>query len=156
MPSLTIEVLEQLRVKHNGVLESWAPGQRFELTEDKARRLIEQVGDKVRIVDTPGAPSRDLSTITTQYTEPPTAPLQVGWLIVFRERGGRLRGGGDEREYGTVTGCSWNGQTWVVTVLNGMTVALSCITSVAKTNSEGQVVAAWAVKQHGYDGAGGS
>jgi len=51
MPSLTIEVLAQMKVKRNGAMESWAPGQRISLPEDQAHRLIQQVGGKVRLVN---------------------------------------------------------------------------------------------------------
>ena len=71
MPSLMIEVLEQLKVKHNGVLESWAPGQRISLPEDQAYRLIEQVGTKVRLIE---------ATVAEVVTEPvPRTARPIYW-----------------------------------------------------------------------------
>ena len=137
------------------------PGVPIDLPEPSAKSLLKLAGDKVRIVDAPL--SRSVSTLATESTEPlvaplnppaPTAPLQVGWLIAYRDRKGRLRGGSDERPYGTVTGCHWSGESWRVTVLNGTSVSLSRITSVGKTDHTGAVVAAWTVREHGHNGEG--
>jgi len=44
----------------------------------------------------------------------PESPLQYGWLIAYRDRQGRLRGGSDERERGTVQECRWDGRGWTI------------------------------------------
>ncbi|MGQ0557485.1 MAG: hypothetical protein ACT4PN_16250 [Nitrospiraceae bacterium] len=82
-------------------------------------------------------------------------PLLPGWLIAHRDQRGRLRGGCDEREVGTVNGCEWTGSSWIVTLPNGDRLPLSKIVSVARTDAQGQVVAAWTVREHGYDGERG-
>ena len=137
------------------------PGVPIDLPDPSAKSLLKLAGDKVRIVDAPL--SWSVSTRTTESTEPlvvpldplvPTAPLQLGWLIAYRDRSGRLHGGSDERPYGTVTGCYWNGESWRVTVLNGTSLPLSRITSVGKTDHTGAVVAAWTVREHGHNGEG--
>lgn len=84
----------------------------------------------------------------------PTAPLQPGWLVVYRDRAGTLCGGCDERQHRTVQGCRWDGSTWTVTLTDGQTLPLRAILSVGKTDAAGRVVAAWTVRTHGYDGEG--
>ena len=82
----------------------------------------------------------------------PEPPLQSGWLVAYRDAQGRLRGGCDEREAGTVAGCEWNGTGWTIHLLNETTLPLRSVTSVGKTDAQGQVVGAWEVKHHGFDG----
>lgn len=107
------------------------PGVPVALPEASARCFLEKAGAKVRL------------TVLT-----PIPPLQAGWLVVYRDRTGRLRGGVDERDAGTVQTCCWDGQTWMVTVRNGTPVPLHRITSVRN----GDV--GWTVREHGYDGEG--
>lgn len=87
-------------------------------------------------------------------TDGPTPPLQPGWFVAYRNQGGTLCGGCDERDAGTVQECQWDGRAWMAVLTNGDTLALSRIVSVGKTDAEGRVVAAWTVRQHGYDGEG--
>lgn len=89
-----------------------------------------------------------------QVAEPPTAPLVKGWLITYRNRVGQLCGGCDDRLDGTVQECRWDEGHWLVRLTNGATIPLSAITSVAKTDSTGLVLAAWTTREHGYDGEG--
>lgn len=81
-------------------------------------------------------------------------PLKVGWLVTYKDRQGRLRGGCDEREAGTVAGCEWTGSGWIIHLLNGTTILLKSVTSVGKTDAAGKVIAAWTTREHGFDGEG--
>ena len=101
------------------------------------------------------------SKATTEYTKhslvrdrgpSPIAPLRPGWLVAYRDKTDRLRGGCDERESGTVATCKWNGQGWRVTLTNGDIVPLACVCAVAKTDARGEILAAWTTREHGYTG----
>ena len=85
---------------------------------------------------------------------PPTPPLQPGWLLAYRDRRGTLCGGCDDRTHGTVQGCRWDGKGWTVHLTDGQQMPLSLVRSVGRTDSAGQIVAAWTVRGHGYDGEG--
>ena len=87
---------------------------------------------------------------------PPAAPLQPGWLVAYRDRRGALCGGCDDRTHGTVQECRWDGNGWTLCLTDGQRVPLSIIRSVGWTDSTGQIVAAWTVREHGYDGEGGA
>lgn len=50
MSILTFEVLESFSLKRDGYVTTCSPGQRLELPHDKAQRVLEQVGEKVRLV----------------------------------------------------------------------------------------------------------
>jgi hypothetical protein len=91
------------------------------------------------------SPSR---TVTNEHRW----PLQPGWVIGYRDRFGTLRGGFDELQRSTVIECQFNGLTWMVRLSGGEEVDLRSIKSVAKTNDDGAVSAAWTVREHGYDG----
>ena len=84
----------------------------------------------------------------------PQAPIQPGWLIAYRHQDGRLCGGCDERQHGTVHHCQWDGSAWTVTLTDRQTLPLRAILSIGKTDGDGRVVAAWTVRPHGYDGEG--
>ena len=84
----------------------------------------------------------------------PTAPLQPGWLVVYRNSSGRLCGGADDRLHGTVDKCLWNGTAWALILTDRQRLPLRAITSVGKTDIGGRVVAAWDVRGHGLNGEG--
>jgi hypothetical protein len=96
------------------------------------------------------------STIPDVVIEPAAQlpPLQPGWLVAYRDRRGALRGGCDDRQHGTVDECQWEGKVWTVYLTDGQRLPLSIILSVGKTDSEGKLIAAWTVREHGYDGEG--
>ncbi len=50
MSTLTFEVLESFSLKRDGQVTTCSPGQRISLPEDKAQRMLEHVGEKVRLV----------------------------------------------------------------------------------------------------------
>lgn len=111
------------------------PGHPVRFHETDGRKLLARVPNKVRYVM-------------------PDPPLCAGWLVAYRDRQGRLRGGCDERNQGTVQACQWDGTTWTVMLTNGDCLPLSRIVSVGQTDSQGKVLAAWTVRAHGYDGEG--
>jgi len=84
----------------------------------------------------------------------PNPPLQPGWLVAYRDRQGVLCGGCDDRQHGTVQACQWDGNGWTLWLTDGQRMPLSMIRSVGQTDDTGQIVAAWTVREHGYDGEG--
>jgi hypothetical protein len=82
----------------------------------------------------------------------PIPPLQPGWLVVYRDRHGVPCGGCDDRRHGTIQECQWEGAAWTVHLTDGQRLPLAGIRSVSKTDGEGKIVAAWTVREHGYDG----
>lgn len=130
---MLIEASKPLRVRLRSGDVRLRPGQPKQFSEDDGRRLLERVPDKVRRVT-------------------PEPPLQIGWLVAYRDRQGQLRGGCYEREAGTVAACQWSGSTWMVILTDGQRLPLQRILSVGQTDMEGKIVAAWTVREHGYDG----
>ena len=84
----------------------------------------------------------------------PTPPLQPGWRVVYSDHQGRLTGGSDDPDHGTVKVCRWDARAWTVTLTDGQTMRLSRVRSVGAVDHKGRLFGAWAVKEHGYDGAG--
>ncbi len=84
----------------------------------------------------------------------PTPPLQPGWLVAYQNRAGVLCGGCDDRQHGTVQECRWTGNGWTVELTDGQRLPLSIIRSVGRTDDVGKIVAAWTVREHGFDGEG--
>lgn len=79
-------------------------------------------------------------------------PLQAGWLVAYRDMTGKLRGGFDEREHGTVAECRWKGNEWVIALTDGGGLPGRIIRAVSRVNAEGRIVEAWTVASHGLDG----
>jgi len=121
------------------------PGVPTELPDAAARQLLTKASGKVRLVEAP--------QVTLIY-DLPAPPLGSGWLVVYFDTDRRLRGGYNDREHGTVQDCEWNGTAWTVCLTDGQQLPLRAIRSVARTDAAGQVVVAWTVKDHGYDGEG--
>lgn len=84
----------------------------------------------------------------------PEPPIRPGWVIAWRDSEERLRGGHDERAVGVVVNCVWDEQGWQVELPSGDRIPLQAVTSVAKVNARGKAIAAWLVREHGYDGEG--
>lgn len=82
----------------------------------------------------------------------PMPPLQPGWLVCYRDRRGVLCGGCDDRQHGTVDECRWDGKEWTIHLTDGQRLPLFIIRSVGQTDCAGRIVAAWTVREHGYDG----
>lgn len=102
--------------------------------------------------------SERIDTTTAAGTEKdskafaPAPPLAPGWLVVYRDRQWVLCGGCDDRQHGTVQECRWSGTAWTVHLTDGQQLPLISIRSVGKADSEGTLVAAWSIREHGYDG----
>lgn len=79
-------------------------------------------------------------------------PLSPGWIVVYRDRTGKLRGGFDERDQGTVQACRWDRKGWVVELTNGETLPASIIRAVGRVNPQGKIIEAWTVASHGLNG----
>jgi hypothetical protein len=90
-----------------------------------------------------------LRTVTTDQHN---GPLQPGWVVACRDRFGMLRGGWDDAERATVVVCHFDGLSWLVRLSGGEEVPLGAIRSVARTDNGGAVIAAWTVRECGYDG----
>lgn len=101
--------------------------------------------------------ARDIPVKTTPpfLADEPTTPLAPGWLVAYRDRQGVLCGGCDDRPHGTVQECQWSGMAWTVHLTDGQQLPLLSIRSVGKTDGEGRLVAAWTVRECGYDGMKG-
>lgn len=88
------------------------------------------------------------------HADKPTPPIAPGWLLTYRDQRGALCGGCDDRQRGTVEECRWEDKGWTVCLTDGQQLPLSIIRSVGKTDREGHIVAAWTVREHGFDGNG--
>lgn len=80
------------------------------------------------------------------------SPIHPGWLVAYRDRDGRLRGGCDDREHGTVKEGLRSNLGWVFTLTDGSTLTGKQILSVAEVGKDSQVLRAWLVHRHGLDG----
>lgn len=132
---MLIEAFIPLRVRLTSGEVRLRPGHPVRFPDADGRKLLARAPGKVHCVM-------------------PEPPLQPGWLVAYRGPQGRLRGGCDERDAGTVVACEWNGTFWTVGLTNGETIPLQRITSVAKTDGAGKILAAWDVRAHGHDGEG--
>jgi hypothetical protein len=121
------------------------PGVPTELPDAAARQLLTKACGKVRLVEAPQA---------TPTYDPLAPPLGSGWLVVYRDRDWVLCGGCDDHAHGTVQSCEWDGTAWTVCLTDGQHLPLRAIRSVGQTDAAGNVVAAWTVRDHGYDGEG--
>lgn len=133
----------KVRFKADGSKYDLQPGQRVSLPEPQARRLLEAVPDKIKVV-TPEEERRTESI--------PDSPILPGWLIAWRDRSGRFCGGCDDRERGIVKTAAWGPTGWTFTVRNGEAVPLHAIVAVARTDEVGHVLGAWLVRECGPDG----
>lgn len=132
---MLIEASIPLRVRLRSGDVCLRPGHPIEFRDEDGQKLLARAPGKVRRVM-------------------PESPLQPGWLVAYRDRDGRLRGGCDEREAGTVKECRWEGKEWTVSLTDGQRLPMSIIRSVGQTDSDGKLIAAWTVREHGYDGEG--
>jgi hypothetical protein len=146
---MTIDVLEAVKVRFKADrfkyklqpgqrelrpdVRELQPGQRVTLSQHHLSRLLKAVPEKIKVVA-------------------PEPPLQTGWFVAYRDRQGRYRGGCDEPQIGTLRACRLDESGWTITFLNRDSIPLSRIISVGKTDSKGEVIAAWTVEAHGYDG----
>ena len=134
---MILQALDVLTIQLDGQVIELEPGAIFTATPEQAARLLERAPGKIQAI-----------------TLPPDEPVLPGWLVVYRARDGRLAGGADDRQHGTVGSCAWTGAAWLVRLTNGDTLPLRRILSVGKTDATGRIVAAWNVREHGFDGEG--
>lgn len=137
---MTLQALAPLAIRFAGRVIQFEPGAVFTVTDNQAERILHAASGKVRAI--------------VLSVDPPAEPLQPGWLVCYRDRHGVLCGGCVDRECGTVEACRWEGNGWTVSLTDGQRLPLSLIRSVGQTDSAGQLVAAWTVREHGYDGDG--
>ena len=91
-----------------------------------------------------------------EATQQPISPIRPEWLVVYRDHRWNLCGGCDDRQHGTVQKCQWGGGSWTVHLTDGQRLPLASIRSVGKTDGEGKLIAAWSVREHGFDGMRGN
>jgi hypothetical protein len=132
---LLIEASKPLKVRLRVGEVHMQPGRPVRFSEEDGRKLLARAPGKVRCVT-------------------PKPPLRAGWLVAYRDSDGRLRGGCDDRQAGTVATCQWDGVGWTIQLTSGEHLRLSRIASVAKTDSAGNILAAWTVREHGFNGEG--
>jgi hypothetical protein len=160
MSTWTLEVLAPFTMQQHGQITTWQPGQRMTLPQEKAQRVLDYVGDKVRLLD--GAAPPEPSTAVPIALQP-LPPLQPGWLVVYHSLIPQtykgqvvypLVGGCTDRAHGTVSQCIWSSARWRVCLTDGSQLPLEAIRGVARTNQIGEVMAAWITSVHGYEGEG--
>ncbi|MEO7860585.1 MAG: hypothetical protein ABIU05_09090 [Nitrospirales bacterium] len=129
------------------------PGVPAELADADALRLLAKAPGQVRAVESTEPPRHDEEGGQEVIDlDQPVSPLQPGWSVTYRDTGGRLCGGADDRGFGTVKECRWHGNGWTVELTDGRQLHLSRIRAVGRTDSTGKIVAAWTVRSHGYNG----
>lgn len=79
-------------------------------------------------------------------------PILPGWLVAYRGPDGKLRGGWEERDHGTIRKGRFSDGGWIFTLTDGTEISVRAIVSVAQVALDGRVVAAWTVREHGLDG----
>src|SRR5215831_5696257 len=89
-----------------------APGDTLEDRADKTDILPESASVSGMSDPFPGI----LSEISTPLSKnlPPAPPLEPGWLVTYRNQDGKLCGGSENKEDGTVQECRWEAGRWTV------------------------------------------
>lgn len=86
--------------------------------------------------------------------DPPASPLPLHCFVTYTDSQGRLCGGWDERNACTVKQCHGVGPDCRVELAKGGMIPLRAVRAVGSLNAEGRLIAAWSVREHGYDGNG--
>ncbi|UCE64228.1 MAG: hypothetical protein JSU59_03550 [Nitrospirota bacterium] len=134
MPTLILEALVPLRVRHRGQELQWPQGHLLEWSEEEAHKLFTKVPDKVRRVDTGKKNSPDPAP-------PPSLPLHPGWQVVWRDRHGKLKEGIVKRVEPSPSG-------WMVLLETGESIPARIISAVGRIEN-GKKVGTWLVRPHG-------
>jgi hypothetical protein len=123
---------------------------------DELRELQAMIPEVRDTLTSPTAPEPVAAFLCPSLvaTPQPISPIRPGWLVAYRDRRGVLCGGCDDRQHGTVDECRWDGKEWTVHLTDGQRLPLFIIRSVGQTDCAGRIVAAWIVREHGYDGEG--
>ncbi len=129
---MTLRCLAPLTLKFDGRPIQFESGSVFTVTPAQGARVLAKLSAHLEVL-----------------TLPSEEPLQPGWLVSYRDHGGALRGGCDDRPHGTVEACRREGPGWTVLLTDGQRLPLTSIRGVTKSNG-----AAWTVREHGYDGQG--
>lgn len=108
MLTLTFEVLESFSLKRNGHITTCSPGQRISVPEEKAQRMLERVGGKVRLVQ-----DEPLEIVI----DPAAAHARPVW---WESAVGELRGPATPL-FLAKTGAGAKEQFWVIVELEGQT-----------------------------------
>jgi hypothetical protein len=93
-------------------------------------------------------------SLAAESAEPPSSPLPRYCFVTYTDRQGRLYGGWNDRQKASVTHCVWSERGWSVHLSDGQAIPLAAVRCVGQTNEQGDLIAAWSVREHGYDGQG--
>jgi hypothetical protein len=130
MSTLTLEVLAPFTVQQNGRVTTWHPGQHMTLSQEKARRVLDRVGGKVRVLE------GDASPIERQPARPQPQAKPVYWL---RQSLGAIVGPATV-EFVTQTEEGLTSQYWVAVVHEGLPLFVDSIWLRSKRQFDLQVV----------------
>lgn len=83
---------------------------------------------------------------------PATPVLSTRCFVTYLDSTGRLCGGWDERSACMVRQCHGLGSACQVELSSGVMISLRAVRAVGQLNDEGRLLAAWTVREHGYDG----
>jgi hypothetical protein len=126
---------------------------------DRAKQLTDHDESPAPIPSESLAMSGPEGAATTKTTSPdpipvvpPAPPIQPGWFVTYSDRQGRLCGGWEDRQKATVTHCLWSERGWSVHLSDGQAIRLTAVRCVGQTNEQGELKAAWSVREHGLDG----
>ena len=118
---------------------------------ERARQL-QQSDLTTSDISGPVADPSEQSIVTRETPSPPAPPLQPGWVVAYTDRQGRLCGGWDERATSTVKCCHGTGQALRSGAKRWPKDSPAVHPAVGQTNEEGRLLAAWTVREHGFDG----
>lgn len=138
---MKLEVLQRLHIRRASGDLHFKAGAVADFPDEDAIWLILKAPGAVRPVPLPQNKMCEMSGTF------PESPLSLGWKVAFRDRRNLLHDG-------IVSRCQWTGMGWTI-LLNGTTIPLRSVTSVGKTDAAGMVLAAWTVREHGFDGREG-
>jgi hypothetical protein len=84
---------------------------------------------------------------------PTRCPRQTR-LVAYRGGDGKLHGGYDDPQHGTVRSRQYGSSGQTFTLTDGAVISAKSVVSVGNVDSEGRVIAAWTVRRWGLDGLG--
>lgn len=84
--------------------------------------------------------------------QPGASPIRPGWFIAWKDSHGQLVGGPEDQRNGQVVACRQTLSGWTVEVSSSATVPERAIFSIAETDPDGRVVAAWTTRERGLTG----
>jgi hypothetical protein len=75
--------------------------------------------------------------------------IHPGWLVVYRDPDGKLRGGVEDPAHGTIAHAEVGPQGWMFRLTDGTTLEATAVT---ETTADGGILAGWTTRQHGLHG----